>query len=210
MQIDPMENWRRLTGHYAQMTDGELLNLAGDFQDLTDTARDVLRDEMKKRGLGDPQAITADDAGPFQDADEEDASPAMTYVWKNLLCECNGREQAQQISEVLRQAGIESWIDASSTYSPYLPVDPSKARMRVMVASDELEEARALIAQPIPADIADRSGAEEEAYEAPMCPSCGAPDPVLEGVDPTNAWRCEACGREWTDSVPEDGEAAAK
>ncbi len=204
MQIDPMENWRQLTGHYAQMTDGELLNLAGDFDNLTDMARQVLRDEMKKRGLGDPQSITANEAGLMQDAGAGDSPTTATYVWKNLLCECEGQEQARQIVEVLRRAGIESWIDGSSSY---LQLDMSSPRVRVLVASDQLEEARAIVAQPIPPDIVHQSNAEERAYELPVCPSCGAPDPVLEGIDPANAWRCEVCSREWTESTQEAGDA---
>jgi uncharacterized protein (DUF983 family) len=41
-------------------------------------------------------------------------------------------------------------------------------------------------------------------YELPVCPKCGAGDPVLEGVDPFNSWLCEACGNEWTESAADD------
>ena len=56
MQTDPALEWRRLTEHYRELCDDELRNLAVDFADLTDTAKQVLRDEMRSRGLGDPQA----------------------------------------------------------------------------------------------------------------------------------------------------------
>ena len=36
-------------------------------------------------------------------------------------------------------------------------------------------------------------------FEAPKCPKCGAEDPVLESVEPTNTWLCEACGKRWTE-----------
>ncbi|HEX8810726.1 MAG TPA: hypothetical protein VF742_01915, partial [Terracidiphilus sp.] len=51
---DSYEEWRRLGEHYAQMLDGELLQLANDYSDLTEVAQQALRDEMSKRGLGDP------------------------------------------------------------------------------------------------------------------------------------------------------------
>lgn len=205
MQMDPMENWRRLSRHYAEMTDGELINLAADFEDLTSEARQVLRDEMKKRGLGDPETIRAEEISEVQDAGA--GKPSTTYVWKNLLCECEGQEQARQITEVLRRAGIESWIDGSAGYSPFLQQEMSNQRLRVLVASDQLEEARMIAAQPIPQDIVYESTARQREFELPTCPSCGAPDPVLEGVDPANTWRCEVCGKEWTESVEEAGEA---
>lgn len=56
MFASPDKEWRRLTEHYAGMYDEELLNLARDSKDLTEMAQQVLRDEIKKRGLGDPTA----------------------------------------------------------------------------------------------------------------------------------------------------------
>lgn len=56
MQESPDQEWRRLGEHYAGMYDEELLELARDFKNLTEMAQQVLRDEMKKRGLGDPLA----------------------------------------------------------------------------------------------------------------------------------------------------------
>jgi transposase-like protein len=36
-------------------------------------------------------------------------------------------------------------------------------------------------------------------FEPPVCPDCGAEDPLLEDVNPRNAWLCERCGKQWTD-----------
>jgi len=56
MQDSPDKEWRRLTDHYGGMYDEELLELARGYKDLTEMAQQVLRDEMKKRGLGEPLA----------------------------------------------------------------------------------------------------------------------------------------------------------
>ena len=69
----------------------------------------------------------------------------------------------------------------------------------MLVAADQLEQARAIAAQPIPQEIIEESKTEVPEFELPVCPKCGAADPVLEGVDPVNTWRCEACGYEWTE-----------
>lgn len=55
MQTDAAMEWRRLTEEYRAMGEGELLNLAEDFDDLTESAKQALRQEMHSRGLGDPQ-----------------------------------------------------------------------------------------------------------------------------------------------------------
>lgn len=208
MHIDPMQNWRSLTDNYSRMSDGELLALADDFVDLTDTARQVLRDEMRKRGLGDPQEYAAGPAGAARRetgfapaADGEDESHDE-FVWKNVLCECGSHQEAWRIREALRRAGIESWADGKQTsYTPLPETGGGGQPVRVLVASDTLDEARAVIAQPLPQDIVELSKAEEAVYEPPVCPGCGADDPVLESADPVNSWKCDICGREWTETA---------
>jgi ribosomal protein L37AE/L43A len=69
------------------------------------------------------------------------------------------------------------------------------------VAADQLEEAVEIASRPIPQDILDQSREDVPEYEAPGCPKCGSQDPVLEAVDPVNTWRCEACGKQWTESA---------
>jgi transposase-like protein len=70
-----------------------------------------------------------------------------------------------------------------------------------MVAADQLESAVEIVARPIPQDVIDECSEEAPEFEPPSCPKCGAGDPVLEGVDPVNSWRCEACGNQWTETV---------
>jgi ribosomal protein L37AE/L43A len=65
MQTDPIQEWQRLTEHYREMSDEELRELADDIGNLTDTAKQVLRSEMKSRGLSaakrEPEARRAPD-----------------------------------------------------------------------------------------------------------------------------------------------------
>ena len=53
MQQDPMEEWRNLTALYSEMGDVEIRELADQINDLTDTAKQILRDELKKRGIAE-------------------------------------------------------------------------------------------------------------------------------------------------------------
>jgi hypothetical protein len=220
MQNDPFVERQRLGELYSKMYDDELINLAIDAADLTATAQEVLRQEMRTRGLGEPQeAIKArtipeprlerrapmlgNQGGASQlildsrDTLDESTGP-QEFTWKTLLGECETTKQARQLSEVLKRAGIESWIEGPGSYSRYSGLN--LANPRVVVAADQLEDARRVLSQPIPEEIIDDSKTTVPEFELPVCPKCGAADPALEGVDPFNTWRCEACGYQWTES----------
>ncbi len=214
MQANPIEEWQRLTEQYRQMSDEELRELSADFANLTETAQQVLRSEMQKRGLDDPLSPAASpnsadqpwtpDLNSSGDPDEnQNADLPHEYTWKTALCECDDQEQASQIYEVLRRAGIESWIEqpGSSRYS----LDTGNPC--VLVAADQLNQARQIAAQPIPQDIIDQSKIVAPEFEPPVCPQCGDKDPVLESVDPVNSWLCEACGKQWTDPAANQNQA---
>lgn len=209
MQSDPRQEWERLTHLYAEMSDEELLELSGEFGNLTETAQQVLRDEMRKRRLPETAAKQTETSGNRQGSsmwstsagvletgrDEalatEDRRP-REYTWKVLLRECDSQEQASQMAEMLSGAGIESWIETSrNSWDDDGP--------RVLVAEDQLDEAQEIAARTIPQEIVAESQQTEEDFEPPRCPQCGAEDPLLLGVNPGNTWRCENCGAQWTD-----------
>jgi hypothetical protein len=221
MQTDPMAEWQRITAVYRGMYDDELINLAADAEDLTDIARQVLNDELKRRGLGDiakpglvqtlPEpmrerraALLGNQGGAPQlvldhRANYDSHSGTIEYTWKTLLCECETLEKAQQLKDHLKLAGIDSWIDDPNLVSRFKGFE--SPRPRVLVAADQLEQARAVAADPIPRE--DLEGAAEPLagyFKMPVCPGCGAKDPALEGVNPFNSWRCDACGNQWTES----------
>lgn len=201
------QQWRRLTKLYGDMYDGQLLELAATFNDLTEMAKTVLRDELRKRGLGDPLAPGWSALAQRKAQDEEALEPAQAaaaekpveYTWKVPLCECNLSIEALQVAETLKRAGIQCWLNR--------PQFPSDLRgPTVLVAADQLDEARAVIAAPIPQDIINESQMEIPEYAPPVCPSCGAADPILVSTEPANSWECEACDNEWTDPVDEPAE----
>ena len=214
MRIDPFEEWRRLTELYREMSDEELYELDADFAGLTEQAQQILHDEMKTRGLVRPRpanveaeisAASAWDssagAPKAEDGAEENALPCE-YTWKTLLCECNDSEEAWQLREALRQAGIESWIEGSG-----YRVAAEASYPRILVAADQLEQAREVVSRPIPQAIVEQSRMPPEEYNPPVCPRCGAEDPLLEGVDPVNSWLCESCDHQWTDAAIDDANA---
>jgi hypothetical protein len=235
MQNNPIEEWQRLTEVYAGMYDAELMNLAAEPGDLTETAKQVLGIEMRKRGLKDPneldtapspfapvpnndweQSVKHQSRDPIRDLElgdfppigvglEQERDPEAEYTWKVPLCECSTSEEAWQLREVLRRAGIESWLEGAGGRYAFGAVNP-----KVMVAADQLDHARQIAANPIPQDVIDESKAPPEEFELPKCPKCGAEDPTLESADPTNSWLCEACGHQWTDASSDADQSAEK
>ena len=232
MQTDPAQEWRRLAEEYREMGDGELFNLAEDFANLTGPAQEALRQEMRSRGLGDPQAaepaktnfipqttnapvkqvdapaavspmmlgqapvIVANDDGN----DQEETGP-HDYTWKTVLCDCGSDQEARELAEALRQAGLDSWVQGSQEFG--------RRQARVLVAADQLDRAREIAARPIAKEAVDESQEEVPEFIEPKCPKCGSDEVVLEGADTQNHWRCEACEAEWSDDAEgEDGKPA--
>jgi hypothetical protein len=201
---DPIEEWQRLTRLYSEMGEIELRELADGFRDLTEIAQQVLRDEMKKRGLGEPRiaAVPApktltvgewDGSHDRWEQSEESSLPGE-YTHKVVLCESDDQNEIWQVSEVLRRAGIESW-----TTEPRGGESLNLTHPRVLVAADDLEAAIQIVQRGIPSDVRELSTAPVEDFTPPSCPRCGAPDPLLESVDPCNTWSCEVCGAGWSD-----------
>jgi len=240
MQADPQKEWQRLRDLYHEMGEIELEELAADLGSLTETAQQVLRDELKIRGLDKPQRgeqppkasglpeVQPWDQSPLGEQDdaratglgplmgghwqqesprpegneaEESGDQPFEYSWKTELCECDAREEAWQVHEVLRRAGVESWIESPRSYM-------DAGGFRVLVAADQLDHAQAIAERPIPQEIVELSHMEAPEYQPPVCPRCGAADPVLEAVEPCNAWKCEACGNEWTEAADSTGSEA--
>jgi ribosomal protein L37AE/L43A len=245
MQIDPVQEWQRLTAEYRQKSTEELYELADDYADLTEPAQQVLRSEMRSRGLDDPESARSAPAphwaqkdptqaplplsnapsdpvddiafGAFgavapqpvpdtPDTSESEADGPHEYTWKTPLCECETPEQAQQLVEALRKAGIDGWVDGAGSRSRYSM--SSLDYPRVLVAADQLDQARVIAAQPIPQEIVEDEKEEVPEFVEPKCPKCGSDDVVLEGVNPENTWRCEQCDEQWTETPTKpDGEA---
>ena len=227
MQTDPMEEWRRLSKLYSEMGDIEMGELAAQINDLTPNAQQALRDELKKRGMNEVSSDSARtdripaDAGANGKSDAQihwepsnytyafssppdEGGDDREYTWKTELCLCDSAKEAWRIGEVLRRAGIDSWIQGPDNRAG---LDGS----RVLVAADQLDQARVIAAQPVPQDVIEESNEPEdsEPYENPRCPKCHAADPTLESVEPSNNWLCESCGYAWSDPIS-DGSGAAE
>ena len=222
MPQDPVEEWRRLTALYSEMGDIEIQDLADQINDLTPNAQQILRDEMKKRGLTDqpsliPSQPPANNAAFVRWEQEQDTAADRNldssdepgdYTWKVALCRCESLDEAAARGEMLRRAGIDSWIQRPGARFVVPWLELGVGDIQLNVAADQLEQARTIIDQPIPQDIIDqlKDEAAAPAYEIPVCPKCKTADPILESVEPSNNWLCESCGYTWSDPIPEEAQ----
>lgn len=207
MQFNPAEEWLRLARLYSEMSEAELEALAGDMASLTEIARPILRDELKKRGFKAPATeAPGSDGSPWNGGWRDDSRAAKGQseagnepdksAWKTVLRECDDWDQAWKISDALGRAGIKNWTEGPST-----AYESAVFRPRVMVTADRLDEALAIASK---VDTQAASGPRSE-FVPSRCPKCGAADPVLESTEPSNRWRCEDCGAEWNDEMTVDG-----
>ncbi len=220
MQTNPLEEWQRLTTLYGELGEIEIRELAAGIDDLTDVAKQVLRDELKKRALSENSSAVRNppdsrdmnnrrweysEDSPGQMFGEEDGDGHAEFSWKTPLCECNTSKEAWALVLTLRQAGIDSWIEKQR-------FSASLSGPRVLVAADQLDQAREIAAHPIPQDIIDEMNEPPSEFVPPTCPACGNADPTLESADPFNTWLCESCGNTWIESAddPEAKPEAAK
>jgi hypothetical protein len=201
MRPSPAEEWQRLTKHYGEMSDGQLLELAEGFGDLTEVAQPILRDEMKKRGLPDPTTPAKPAPVPKKaEGEGEDEGEPVEYTWKVLLRQCDTTDEAWYLKSALQRQGLDAWVvepDATTITGVRFP--------KVFVAADQLEEAQRIAAQPIPQDVLDEANEPlPEDFVAPECPRCHASESLLVSIEPTNQWRCDECGAEWSDPAAAD------
>ena len=209
MRPNSAEEWQRLTKLYGEMSDGQVQELAESYSDLTEFAQPILRDELKKRGMDDPQAPATEPPlrrNPQEEGDGAGEAKPVEYSWMVLLCQCDSNEHAYQLQEVLYREGIDSWVDNEKS--------PGRHGLRypeVLVAPDQLEKARRIAAQPIPQGILnDAKNLQSEDFVAPRCPRCKSEEVLLVTTEPTNQWQCDECGAKWSDRVPVDSSARSQ
>lgn len=186
--IDPTEEYRRLKELYAQMSDGQLQVMAGQIDDMTDVAKEVLRAEISRRGLDvHPPEGPGKDSAPS----EED----LTRIWV-----AEDSKEAQAVMDALESNGIPACLGTEKMEF----VDGSfEEKSAVKVVTPDQGRALQLFAQYFPWE----EESEEEDERVAVCPSCHSPDIVFQSLDTEPAsgtaakfnWTCDACGYRWRD-----------
>lgn len=185
---------------YAQISEIELMELAQSYGRLLENAQAALRAEFARRGLEPPLV---------EEPGELEFRRVVTVRRYRDLAE------AMVARTVLESAGIEAWIADENFVRMDWFYSNMVGGMRLQVAGDDETAAREILEQDAPQTIAY---GEDETYEQPTCPKCGAREITLgDGTErgrsfvglwaagiplpPRKAvWHCDACGAQWADT----------
>jgi DNA-directed RNA polymerase subunit M/transcription elongation factor TFIIS len=201
MEIDRVEEWRKLTERYAGMSDDELEAVAGDGWELTDVARQALQGEISSRGLNfriaaapaPPPPEPSEAAGAFDPADLE--LVVAQQVWD--------LSEARQVKEILDAAGIPCYWGANNVEDVDELGPGFEGGMNVKVRKADQQRAAQALAGARPAE------SQTQPDYTPRCPKCHSTEIVFQGlegepVEDSTAnskfnWSCDACGYTWKD-----------
>ena len=112
-------------------TDNEVAEAAYDLSEYTEETARVIRAELQRRGLPEPEP----DTGPLPNPH---ADTRCVFV-------ANGQDEANQIMAFLQAAGIESALRGESTTKTHGFTVDGLGRLEVLVTESDEEQARALL-----------------------------------------------------------------
>jgi DNA-directed RNA polymerase subunit M/transcription elongation factor TFIIS len=196
-----------LAERYRRLSDDEILDLARQESELTDLAREALKNEMSQRRLN-PEPAPAPAPEPAGDDessyDDDRQLVLLTYVW------C--AEDALQIQKRLELAEVPFFIGPEKATS----VDAVKSSfadgLSLQVMKVGVPYARAAIQYYKPVYDPIREAVDKaEIKDVPVrCPKCKSEEVIFDKVvstinDPADdtaakfQWTCDSCGYQWED-----------
>jgi hypothetical protein len=185
---------------YAQMSEAELMDVARDFDELTESAQAALQADFAKRGIPVP---------------EPDA-PEPQAMWRELLTVGRYRDltEAEVAKSALESAGIHAELFDDNLARMNWAVTNALGGVRLQVEVQDQKSAEEILSQGIPETIAFDN---DEEFNQPSCPACGSLNISFEGRSrkaalaslyvlslpvPTGpeTWVCGDCGARWEDA----------
>ena len=214
---DPATQWRDLTEHYRRLTDDELIDIAQDSADLTDTAQQVLKQEISSRGLNLEPAKEPDPPEPEMNSDDSDPDTPDPYAEDCALvdlCDVWSIADALKLQAILVTASIPFYIGPEKAQSVDAITSNFTGGLTVKVMRIGKPYASAAMQSYSPADAPADEDAGDIDSLAIHCPKCHSEDVTLvddkthDQIDDTNErvesaskfhWNCDACGNDWID-----------
>jgi len=186
------------------MSDGELLKLAAQVSELSDSAWDALQDELDRRDLELPEPES-----PSRTETLEKRSLFMIKRFRDL-------PEAMLAQGKLASEGVEAYLGDDNTVRMDWLWSNLLGGVKLLVNPEHAEAAIRTLAEPIPEEI-DFEGEVE--YRQPRCPNCQSLDinfeelykPIAYGSLFVNfpiplrrgGWICQTCRHIWEETLPE-------
>jgi DNA-directed RNA polymerase subunit M/transcription elongation factor TFIIS len=218
-----METLEQLQKTYALMTDEEIVVVASDACDLTETAQQALRAEIARRGLKiTPQPAAARPEPAVPEGADEDPDADLEVV-----ASARNGEEARLLQAALNSAGIRSCLGPDNAFDvvSFRGVFDKPVAIKVYLPFSEkalrvIERTRRDMPREFQQDAEPdelEGVAEEDLRCTARCPKCHSEEIVFEsraaepgsepGPDAKFDWRCDACGHAWEDDGVEDTRA---
>jgi hypothetical protein len=193
--IGDAAQYQELLALYSSYSDDELIGLGRDMADLTEMAQNVLRDELKRRGLEIKSAREAPEKRVLTDDDLQDMRTYAESAPAECIFDFEDERAASAAYYALTGEGIEAIV-----------VSPGGAKFdnrgpRVVVTPKDAERAATILSQPSADELKAETEEAPEEFALPRCPGCGGEETLLESVDPVNQWRCDDCGHTWLEET---------
>jgi hypothetical protein len=183
---------------YALLSDKALTDFAKNFNELTPTARDLLRAEFQSRNLAmpapppppapntshkpiaEPGYIPVPEEG--DDLQVEAEAESAVAETANFITVRSYRDLSEAFvaRSVLEQAGIPCILRDEHTLGMVWAWSNLMGGARLQVSEDDVAIADELLSQPMPASFSVDSG---EDYQQPACPKCGSIDVMEDDAD---------------------------
>ena len=142
MATDPERERRRLMDAYSRMADGEIEEIAEDEASLTGVARQVLHDEIVRRGLD--HLLSDRDKSQDKAADVTELEPMVTIrSFGDVM-------QAWLAKSNLESAGIECLLVDDNMVRLEWGMANALGGVKLQVKREDVEVALQLLEQPVP------------------------------------------------------------
>jgi hypothetical protein len=222
--IDPEQERKRLLDYYSRQMDGRVEQIATQAAGLSELAREVLREELLRRGLDVEllQLANIKEIAPpasVEPPPEErlvvEASSSGEFEKRNLVIIRKFRDlpEALVAKGIVDSAGIECFLFDDNTVRMDWFWSNLLGGIKLLVDAENVEAANEILNQPIPEHF-DFEGVGD--YQQPRCPKCQSMDISFEELDKPIAygtlfvnlpvpvhrkgWICHSCKHAW----PED------
>jgi hypothetical protein len=187
--------YQELVALYGSYADEELVGLGRNIGDLTETAQEVLKGELARRGLKIAPAQKAVETSVLTEDDLADMRSYAELAPAECIFDFESEREASAAYYALTGQGIEAIVVSTSRQK----VDNHGPR--VVVKPKDAERASEILSAPLSETLTAEADEAQAEYDVPRCPACGGEEIVLESVDPVNQWLCDGCGHTWLEET---------
>jgi DNA-directed RNA polymerase subunit M/transcription elongation factor TFIIS len=206
--LGPAGEFLQISEHYRELTDGELLLLAGQASELTSIAQQALANEMSHRGLKlqPEEPLAPPDPEPPSDPTEPSLYAEDRRVVE--ICTVWSLSDALQLQSLLDNAGIPFFMGKEKATGVDKVTSNFAEGVSVQIMNIGVPWARQAMQSYAPLNEPSPESTDVPGEVEVRCPKCHSTEVIFEDLLPEPAtaaettkykWICDSCGHEWED-----------